>query len=145
MECYDTTFATLLDKFAPRESFGSTTGTLVYDEDCRPASPKAPSTPATMSKQRSTFVAFNNVASTMLLVWTGFKATTRKLEKRYRQNPSGLTQILMAIAVQQSNSTVPEQANYNYWSTAIDSYQGNPNFPKALWSKLPALLQPRPA
>jgi len=81
----------------------------------------------------------------MLLVWTGFKATTRKLEKRYRQNPSGLTQILMAIAVQQSNSTVPEQANYNYWSTAIDSYQGNPNFPKALWSKLPALLQPRPA
>ena len=66
------------------------------------------------------------------------KATTRKLEKAYRRRPSA--QSRSAWRKQFDSQRQLFQSKFvNYWSTTIESCQGNT---RALWSKLQPLLKP---
>jgi len=69
------------------------------------------------------------------------KATTRKLEKAYRRQPSAESR--SAWCTQFDNQCVLFQSRFvNFWSAAIESCGGNA---RALWSKLRPLLEPESA
>jgi len=69
------------------------------------------------------------------------KAKTRKLQKAYRRQRSAQTEHAWRTQFSQQR-TLYQHKIIDYWSRAIDACHGDP---KALWSKLRSLLEPKPS